>query len=273
MRYSEYEKVNRENVSNTRSVLGRYCYVYRITNVIDNKHYYGSRVSDVHPKMDIGVKYFSSSFHKGFMQEQRNYPDRFKYKVVRVCKDNIDKQLFESYLHYKFNVCKNSSFYNKANQTLTGFDSTGHQYNKGRPLSEETKAKLSKVLTGRVVSEETRQKQREAALRRTKAENLLRGAKHIGKVVSQETRDLQSSQRTGTKNHNAKTILILDSAGVVLHKCNGTFKQVCTDNKYPWTTLRKAKYGKKLYLDVDGNKSRNVPKGSMKFIGWSIVYV
>lgn len=39
----------------------KYHYVYRITNKVENKHYYGSRSSNVPPIEDIGKKYFSSS--------------------------------------------------------------------------------------------------------------------------------------------------------------------------------------------------------------------
>ena len=38
-----------------------YHYVYRITNKILNKHYYGKRSSKLSPELDLGKKYFSSS--------------------------------------------------------------------------------------------------------------------------------------------------------------------------------------------------------------------
>ena len=33
-------------------------YVYRITNKIENKHYYGVRSCKIDPKLDLGIKYF-----------------------------------------------------------------------------------------------------------------------------------------------------------------------------------------------------------------------
>lgn len=39
----------------------RYHYVYRITNLVEQKHYYGSRTSNISPFDDLGKKYFSSA--------------------------------------------------------------------------------------------------------------------------------------------------------------------------------------------------------------------
>ena len=59
-----------------------YHYVYRITNLMTNRHYYGKRSSNIHPKLDIGVRYFSSSKDKQFKQDQLDNPDHYKYKIV-----------------------------------------------------------------------------------------------------------------------------------------------------------------------------------------------
>lgn len=273
MSFIKYRKYNEIKVKNRRVILNRHFYVYRITNLIQKKHYYGSRVSVAEPKLDIGIKYFSSSYDKEFMLEQKEFPERFRYKVVRVCANNIEKQLFESYMHEKFNVGASDNFYNQVRQTLEGFDSTGHTYNRGRKLSNSTKEKLREALTGRYVSEETKQKQRDSALSRTKEENMARGVKHKGKKVSQKAKDLLSMRMTGANSHQAKTIVILNAEGEIMDVCKGTFKQVCELKGYPWTTLRKAKYGKKLYLDSKGVPSRNIPISSRKFTGWSIEYV
>ena len=37
----------------------KFHYVYRITNIVENKHYYGSRTSKINPYDDLGKKYFS----------------------------------------------------------------------------------------------------------------------------------------------------------------------------------------------------------------------
>ena len=98
-----------------------YHYVYRITNLVENKHYYGKRSSKIEPKFDLGRKYFSSSKNKNFLNDQKQNPQNYKYKVIR-CFSSCEKALlFEIKLHNKFNVARNPNFYNSAQQTTTKF--------------------------------------------------------------------------------------------------------------------------------------------------------
>ena len=97
-------------------------YVYRITNTKLNKHYYGSRTTKLNPKDDLGIKYFSSSRDKEFIKDQKDNPQDYKYKVIFNFDNSVDKQIMESYLHFKFNVKEHNGFYNRANQTPFGFD-------------------------------------------------------------------------------------------------------------------------------------------------------
>ena len=59
-----------------------YYYVYRITNQVENKHYYGKRASKIHPRDDLGIKYFSSSKCREFVQDQKSNPQNYVYKVI-----------------------------------------------------------------------------------------------------------------------------------------------------------------------------------------------
>jgi hypothetical protein len=90
-----------------------YFYVYRITNKIENKHYYGVRQSKILPELDLGIKYFSSSTDKEFIKEQKLNKDHFKYKIVRRFKTKVEACEFELFLLRKFKVHKNDKFYNK----------------------------------------------------------------------------------------------------------------------------------------------------------------
>lgn len=102
-----------------------YHYVYRITNTVLHKHYYGKRSSKIAPNLDLGKKYFSSSKDKQFIQDQKENPEHYRYKIVKIF-DNVQHALsLESKLHYKFDVGRNINFYNRAKQTLNGFDTTG----------------------------------------------------------------------------------------------------------------------------------------------------
>jgi hypothetical protein len=102
-----------------------YHYVYRITNIVENKHYYGKRSCRIEPKLDLGKKYFSSSRDKVFKKDQKDNPQNYKYKVIRCFESSSEAIEFEIRLHEKFDVGVNESFYNRAKQTSSKFDTTG----------------------------------------------------------------------------------------------------------------------------------------------------
>lgn len=148
-------------------------YVYRITNLETNKHYYGSRSTKKSPKCDLGVSYFSSSSDESFIKEQKMNPKKFKYKIIMKFRDRKSAISFESKLHIKLNVSNNENFYNKSIQTSDYFDTTGkcivkigeknilisseeyqknknlyNHINKNRHVSDSTKLKLSSMRQG-----------------------------------------------------------------------------------------------------------------------------
>jgi hypothetical protein len=90
-----------------------YHYVYRITNTVLNKHYYGVRSSKCIPSKDLGKKYFSTSHNKEFMVDQKENPQNYNYKVIRIFNTRKEAVLNEIRLHNIFNVGVNESFYNK----------------------------------------------------------------------------------------------------------------------------------------------------------------
>ncbi len=115
-----------------------YHYVYRITNLVENKHYYGKRSTKTLPHLDLGHRYFSSAKDKSFIQDQKNNPTHYKYKIIFHF-DSVNKAVaFEIRLHNKFNVGINLSFYNQAKQTSIGFNRFGVSY----LLSDEQKDKI-----------------------------------------------------------------------------------------------------------------------------------
>ena len=103
-----------------------YHYVYRITNIKLNKHYYGTRTSkNIVPIEDIGIYYYSSSMNSLFIEDQRKNPKDYRYKIVRTYKHREDALLLECILHNKFNVDSNDNFYNDAKQSSTKFNFLG----------------------------------------------------------------------------------------------------------------------------------------------------
>jgi len=100
---------------------GRRHLVYRISHLISKVHYYGSQTNN----KILGESYFSSSSDESFISEQSQHPERFKYKVIKIYNNTSDKIIHEAYLHQFFDVKSHDKFYNKVNQTASGFDTTG----------------------------------------------------------------------------------------------------------------------------------------------------
>lgn len=180
-----------------------YHYVYRITNLVKNKHYYGKRKSIIDPNNDLGVKYFSSSSDKDFIKDQKDNPQNYKYKIIRTFKSSKDALEFEIKLHNKFDVGVNESFYNKSKQISVGFDNTGKtgvlnpMYGRtGFKHSEETKLLYSNTRKGNKNSMFGKTHTIETKEKISKANK--------GRVISQETKDMISKSNKG-KTHSEET--------------------------------------------------------------------
>ena len=100
-------------------------YVYRITNMVENKHYYGKRTSKNVPGEDLGIIYFSSSTNKQFIEDQKTNRINYKYKILKICATAAEATEYEIKLHAKFKVGSNDQFYNKVSQTSKKFDMSG----------------------------------------------------------------------------------------------------------------------------------------------------
>lgn len=148
-------------------------YMYRITNIILKKYYYGVRSCYIEPKKDLGHKYFSSSTDKLFIQDQKRNPKNYEYKIIRCFKTRKSAELFETKLHTKFQVQIHEAFYNKAINTNMGFSVVGTKqtpehtakivkHSKGKTYEErygkERAEEIKNKLRNRIVSDETRKK-------------------------------------------------------------------------------------------------------------------
>ena len=117
------------------------------------------------PEEDIGIIYFSSSSDKNFMLEQKQYPERYEYYILGNFETREEAVQLEVDLHKLYDVKTNDSYYNKANQTSTGFDTTGVKI----IFTEEHCKKIGEGNKGKYVSEKTKQKQSEAATGKRKS--------------------------------------------------------------------------------------------------------
>ena len=169
-------------------------YTYIIYNKLNRKFYIGSRQTKYeNPYEDIGVRYFSSSTDKTFLKEQIDFPERFKYRVLKRFKSRKAAFEHEIELHEKYDVCVNPRFYNKAKTTTTKFTLSGLK------LTEEQKAKRSgenHPLWGKHFSEESRRKMS----RSHKGKNAGKDNHFFGKHHTKESRLKMSIARLGNKN-------------------------------------------------------------------------
>ncbi len=116
-------------------------YVYRVTNLISNTHYYGSKTDNLEPT--IGVRYFTSSNNREFRKDFKENIKNYKVKIIRFFNNKADKIIFESYLHHHFGVKSHKRFLNLMNQLPWGCDNTGFKY------SEKSKRLMSSLATER----------------------------------------------------------------------------------------------------------------------------
>lgn len=117
-----------------------YHYTYVIRDKTSKMKYIGVRSSECLPLED--TEYWGSSKHLPL-----NVRDTHKKRVLSTFSTRKEAVQHEIDLHNKYDVANNSSFYNKAKQTSTGFDTSG------TTLSEEHLAKMSKALKGKKKSE------------------------------------------------------------------------------------------------------------------------
>ncbi len=156
------------------------------------------------PVEDLGVKYFSSSNDKDFKQDQKNNPQDYRYKIVRIF-DTTKKALqFEMLIHSMFNVATHNSFYNRSNQTSVGFDTTGVT------LSDEHKRKINPV--GRKMSDMTKEKIRQKSFKEclTEEARFAMGKHNRGKSLSDEVKKKLSIANSG-KVHRPETCALFSA--------------------------------------------------------------
>ena len=224
-----------------------YHYVYRITNIKLFKHYYGKRSSKLPPKEDIGIKYFSSSKDKQFMQDQISNPDNYIYVVIEEFESAIDAINAEILLHDIADVAINSRFYNKSKQTSSGWDTTGIAH------TEEYKARMSKILKGRVVSEETKAKMSKAQIGNKKGLGKKLSEEHKAKLIesnktrvwTSEAREAARVRSSGFNNVRAVPLNIYEYGTNKLIAENVLANLWCKDKKLHAANLRATAYSDK----------------------------
>lgn len=156
-------------------------FVYIIFNKINHKKYIGTKSSDNMPEDVIGHTYFSSSSDKDFMNEQKEHPEHFRYKVLKDFKSRKEALNLECELHSRYKVDTNEEFYNRAIQTSEGYDC----HFKHEHWPDYVKEKISRSNKGKKHSPETIEKIKETM----KKNGSCKGEKNpmYGKQHSEET--------------------------------------------------------------------------------------
>lgn len=248
-----------------------YYYVYRITNIIEKKYYYGKRTSIKPPKEDLGILYFSSSKDSAFVSDQKKNPHNYIYKIVKICETNKEALNLEIKLHHRFDVGKHTSFYNKSKQTSAGFDTSGIK------LSEEHRKQIGVSLKGRKLSEELKQKIKENKKPLSIETRLRMGQHRKGVVTSEETKQKISAAKLGCKrskescgkqadtitsrgNPNAKPINILNYYTNEYVAKDVLITEWCKNTKYLSTMLMETKKRDTTKAYCFSSRKRNTPE-------------
>jgi len=124
-----------------------YSYVYRITCLLDMRHYYGCRYIKMTKRFGKtameDLKHYKSS-SKILLQDIKDKGiENFKFKIIKTFNAAEDAINYEIMLHKKFSVDTNQKFYNLVKQTSSRFASNNKEVGK----------KISASLIGRKMSE------------------------------------------------------------------------------------------------------------------------
>lgn len=178
----------------------KYHYTYLILNLVNDMKYIGARSCNCLPIQD--TQYMGSSRSLKKIIEGEGLENFLKIILVEFPSRKL-AVLCEIELHKKYDVGKNSIFYNKAKQTSNGFDfhvsGPEHpmygKHPKGRKLTEEEKEKLRlaaiKANTGKKRSKSSKQKQSKT----TKGTHMGKDHHMYGKHFGEEFREKQRAAK------------------------------------------------------------------------------
>lgn len=265
----------------------KFHYVYRITNKENNKHYYGSRTTSIEPKLDLGIKYFSSSLDKEFINEQKLRNDNFKYKIVRIFSTRKEADVFEMCLHKKFNVKLNKSFYNRNNAGSFNFTMNSENHWAKNKTPEEVK-EIYKVVSiknsiktslqfeklGHWTKNKTSEETKEIYKKSGEKQKETKSSKEFKyKLQNSEKFKNKIHDNKGYKNPNAKEFELFDKDDNLIFSGKGNYIEKCKEIGFPISAFNKYKNKVKVYTDVENNKqsmSLLIKSGNIKFLGYKI---
>jgi hypothetical protein len=265
-------------IKKRKTSMKKYHYVYRITNTVLRKHYYGSRTSKIRPNLDLGVIYFSSSTDKNFLKDQKLNQKNYKYVIVRIFENRNDALLFEVYLHGRFNVAKNDNFYNKSQQTSSGFmygclGKNGEKNIRNKIINNngdtlyKLSAKKGSLTKRNTITSNGLNTHQNAAKKYKERLDIVRDGQNLS------TREKLKKPKKDKTNYQkeAEIINIYDNNNNLIYKVTINLRKFCKINNLPYVELYNSKRNNiKLYERITDKRviSRLINKDYYKYLGW-----
>lgn len=184
----------------TNKVVGIYC----ITNLINNKKYFGQSVNII-PRIRTHKLRLIRGEHKNLhLQSAWNFygEQNFQFDIIEECSEN-ELDVREVFYIENFNTINRLFGYN--------LDSGG---NKNKHRSRETREKMSKIMSGRVVSDETKLRLSKALSGRKMHENTRKALQIAKENLSPESRKIMSEKaRNRTMSNSTRKKLSIIKSG------------------------------------------------------------
>jgi len=250
-------------------------YVYRISNKIENKHYYGVRSSKDSPVDDLGIKYFSSALDKVFKKDQKENPQNYKYKVVKKFSSRKEAMAYEIKLHNKFDVAVSEAFYNRSKSTSLGFDRSGCKApNFGKKHSEETRKKISEsnskdwlVKRNNIITGMSNKKHSEKTKRLMSEKSKGKPKSEEHKLSMKKPKSEEHIEKLKNCKKFTKIITLYNKLGKEVSKFESItlFRKYCSENFLPYKKFMDSYYFNN--SEPIGNIKQN---NKRKYNGWFI---
>lgn len=265
-----------------------YHYTYRITNIVENKYYYGVHSSICLPKEDIGFNYWSSSKQE-FINDQKNNSQNYKYKVIKTFTTRLDADNHEIFLHKKFDVRTHKLFYNGMNAGTPNFTVTKENHWVNNKSKEEIESIYKKVSEKNKINVKI-QLERNGHWTKNKSEDDVEKIYKKSGIKQKETKSsnefkekLKNSEKfqksklnrnqNGELNNNSKSFEIYDNFGRLISSGKGNYKEECSKIGISFTSFNKYKNNENgMYSDIISKRSLSllIKNGSIKFKNFKI---